>query len=347
VLSRIAESLFWIGRYVERADDTARILEVHLQILLEDPHLSEAEACRALLAVMGVEDDPDDESDNQSDGTSDGRPDGEADRDPEHVERPAPPPPPPPPPDVDRTVVLDRLAYDLEHPSSIIGSLAAARENARRARETVSSELWECLNTTWIGVEPARQRATTAHQFFVWVRERSALVAGIADASMSRDDAWRFLTLGRAIERADMTARLVATSTISGAVPSWTTLLRSCGAYESYVRTYRGVASDERAAEFLLLDRLFPRSVLHALQEAEECLAELAPAADRAGVSDQGRRLLGRARTSLEYRSLGEVLADLPAEMEKVQRACSASSDAVARRYFPRAVTTAWIGEVS
>ncbi|WP_088287756.1 MULTISPECIES: alpha-E domain-containing protein [unclassified Kineosporia] len=319
MLSRIAESLFWIGRYVERADDTARILDVHLQLLLEDPYLSEAEACTALLAVMGVEIDTMDAGNGID----------------------------PPPPDIDRNLVLERLAYASDHPSSIVGSLSAARENARRARETVSSELWECLNMTWIGIDAARERATTAHQFFMWVRERSALVAGIADASMSQDDAWRFLTLGRSLERADMTARLVATSTISGAVPSWTTLLRSCGAYESYVRTYRGVASDERAAEFLLLDRLFPRSVLYALNQAEDCLADLAPATERVGVSDQARRLLGRARTSLEYRSLGEVLADLPAEMEKVQRACSASSEEVAKRYFPRAVTTAWIGEVS
>jgi uncharacterized alpha-E superfamily protein len=308
VLSRIAESLFWIGRYVERADDTARILDTHLQILLEDPYLSEAEACRALLAVMGAEAD-----------------EGEQ---------------------VNRGVVLDRLAFDAGNLSSIIGSLGGARENARRARETISVEMWECLNTTWIGIEQARRRGAV-HQFFAWVRERAALVAGIADATMSRDDAWRFLVLGRSIERADMTARLVATSTISGSVPSWTTLLRSCGAHESYVRTYRGVASDERAAEFLLLDRLFPRSVLHALMQAEECLEELAPALERVGVSDRGRRKLGRARTSLEYRRLEEIIADLPEEMEKVQRACSDASEAVASRYFPRAVTTAWLEEVS
>jgi uncharacterized alpha-E superfamily protein len=308
VLSRIAESLFWIGRYVERADDTARILDTHLQILLEDPYLSEADACRALLAVMGAEAE-----------------EGEQ---------------------VNRGVVLDRLAFDVGNLSSIIGSLGGARENARRARETVSVEMWECLNTTWIGIEQARRRGTV-HQFFAWVRERAALVAGIADATMSRDDAWRFLVLGRSIERADMTARLVATSTISGSVPSWTTLLRSCGAHESYVRTYRGVASDERAAEFLLLDRLFPRSVLHALMQAEECLEELAPALERVGVSDRGRRKLGRARTSLEYRRLEEIITDLPEEMENVQRACSDASEAVARRYFPRAVTTAWLEEVS
>ena len=308
MLSRIAESLFWIGRYVERADDTARILDTHLQMLLEDPYLSEVDACRALLAVMGVE-LPEDEA-------------------------------------VDRGMVLERLAFEASNPSSIVGSLISARENARRARETVSVDRGECLNTTWIGVEQARRRGTV-HQFFAWVRERGALVSGIADATMSRDDAWRFLVLGRSLERADMTARLVATSTISGAVPSWTTLLRSCGAHESYVRTYRGVASDERAAEFLLLDRLFPRSVLHALMQAEECLEELAPGVERVGVSDRGRRKLGRARTSLEYRRLEEILADLPEEMEKVQRACSDASESIAGRYFPRAVTTAWLEEVS
>jgi uncharacterized alpha-E superfamily protein len=309
MLSRIAESLFWIGRYVERADDTARILDVHLQMLLEDPYLSEAEASRGLLAVMGAAE------------PGAGAP-------------------------IERDEVLGRLAFDENNPSSIVGALAAARENARRAREIVSSELWECLNTTWIGIGTARLRATTAHQFFSWVRERAALVDGIADATMSRDDAWRFLVLGRSLERADMTARLVATSAIAGAVPSWTTLLGSCGAYESYLRTYRGVASDEHAAEFLLLDRLFPRSVVHAVNEAETCLETLDPSADRAGVSDRARRLLGRARTNLEYRALAEILLDLPEEMEKVQRACSSASDAVARRYFPRAATNAWVGEV-
>jgi uncharacterized alpha-E superfamily protein len=308
VLSRIAESLFWIGRYVERADDTARILDVHLQMLLEGAWLEESEACRDLLSVMGAD-----------------------------VPRG----------DIDRNYVLDRLAYDAEVPSTIVGALGAARENARRARETVSSEMWGCLNTTFNGIGPARRGATTAHHFFLWVRERATLVAGIADSTMSRDDAWRFLVLGRSIERADMTARLVATSAIGDSAATWTTLLRSCGAYESYVRTYRGVATDERAAEFLLLDRLFPRSVLSALNRAEECLAELSPSTDRVGVRDLARRPLGRARTSLEYRTLEEILADLPEEMEQVQAACSAASDAVARQYFPHGLATSWLEDVS
>lgn len=309
MLSRIAESLFWIGRYVERADDTARILDVYLQMLLEDSQLTEDGACRALMAVMGLEPDPDE--------------------------------------DVDRFSVLDRLAYDATYPSAIVGSLGAARENARRAREVVSTDLWQCLNTSWIGIDRVRRQSTTAHEFFAWVRERAALVAGISDETMSRDDAWRFLVLGRSLERTDMTARLVATSTISSAGPSWTTLLRSCGAHESYLRSYRGVASDSRAAEFLVLDRLFPRSILHSLLQAEEILEELAPPLERVGVSDQGRRLLGRIRTSLEYREFAEVLEDLPTEMERVQLAISQASEAVARRYFPRAVTTSWVEDAS
>lgn len=309
MLSRIAESLFWIGRYVERSDDTARILDTHLQLVLEDPYTSEPEACAALLSVMGAE-----------------------------VDRPVE--------ELDRAAVLERLAFGTS-PDAIIGSLGAARENARRIRETISSSMWQTLNTTWIGVGPARRRATTSHQFFAWVRERAALVSGIADATMSRDEAWLFMVLGRSLERADMTARLVATSSITQSPSMWATLLRSCGAYENYLRSCRGRVSDAGSAQFLLQDRLFPRSVLFALQQAEECLEELGGAPERAGVSDRARRVLGRARTSLEYRSVEEVLADLPAEMEKVQRACSAASDAVTSRYFPRGVATAWMEEVS
>lgn len=113
------------------------------------------------------------------------------------------------------------------------------------------------------------------------------------------------------------------------------------------MRTYRGIASDARAAEFLLFDRLFPRSVLHALAQAEECLDELTPSPDRAGVKDRGRRVLGRARSGLEFREIEEIIADLRAQMERVQRACSEASDAVSRRYFPQAMTMPWTEEAS
>jgi uncharacterized alpha-E superfamily protein len=307
VLSRIAESLFWFGRYVERADDTARLLDVHVQILLEDPWAEEDLACRSLLSVM---------------------------------DRPAPPPEV----QVGRQTVLAMLAYDRVAPSSIAGSLVAARENARRAREIVSTELWEALNTSWNQL-PAQMRPARPHDYFTWVRERAAIVAGLTDSATSRDDTWRFMVLGRSIERADMTARLVTTRALAGAGgPGWTTLLRSCGAYEAYLRAYRGMASDERAAGFLLLDRSFPRSIVYALGQAEECLTALEPERSST-VVEEARRHLGHARTSLEYRPLAEVLEALPEEMERVQRACAAASDAIRLRYFPSGHLTTWVGE--
>ena len=305
MLSRIAESLFWIGRYVERADDTSRILDTHLQVLLEDSWVDENAACRSLLTVMGLTDVPD---------------------------------------PVGRLGVVERLVDDRGNASSIVGSLGAARENARRARETVSTEMWQVLNTTWTALPETRRDAMSVHAFLSWVRERSAMVAGVADATMSHDDGWHFFALGRALERADMTARLVAMRAIQGG-PSWTHLMRSCGAYQAFLRTYRGATEDENAAEFLLLDRLFPRSVFAALTAAEQCLEQLEPAAGRVGVGEGARRRLGRVRTGLEYRGAVELLEDLPAEMERIQLACSQASDDVAARFFPRGAATAWVAE--
>ena len=307
MLSRIAESLFWIGRYIERSDGTARILDVHLQLLLEDPWIEEDLACRSLLSVMGSQVPPDSLLNRQS--------------------------------------VLELLAVDRSEPASIAYSLAAARENARRAREIVSSELWECLNTTQARM-PRKVSPDKVHEFFGWVRERSALAVGIIESATSRDEAWQFFTLGRSIERADMTARLLATRSLTEASgPSWTTILRSCGAYEAYLRTYRGMPSARNAAEFLLLDRLFPRSILFSVRRAEMCMLDIDPRTDRVGVSDQAQRILGQIRSELEYRPITEILEDLTLHMDSVQRATSAASEAIRQRYFPTNAAPSWVGE--
>lgn len=310
MLSRIAESLFWIGRYIERSDGTARILDVHLQLLLEDPWIDEDTACRSLIAVMGAV-----------------TPDG--------VET------------VRREHVLEHLAVNRATASSIAFSLTAARENARRAREIVSTELWECLNTTRARM-PRRLQTEKAHEFFQWVRERAALAVGIADSSTSRDESWQFFTLGRSIERADMTARLLATRSLTQASgPSWTTILRSCGAYEPYLRTYRGMPSAKNAAEFLLLDRLFPRSIIFSIAQAEQCMSAIDPVADRVGHSNSVLRALGRIRNDLEYRPIGEILSELPEHMDRVQHVTREASDAIRQRFFPTQAERTWIGEVS
>jgi len=211
----------------------------------------------------------------------------------------------------------------------------------------VSTELWECLNTTRARM-PRKVSSDKVHEFFGWVRERSALAVGIIESATSRDEAWQFFTLGRSLERADMTARLLSTRSLTEASgPSWTTILRSVGAYEAYLRTYRGVPSARNAAEFLLLDRLFPRSILFSVTRAENCMREIEPRSDRAGVSDQALRLLGQIRSELEYRPIAEILEDLTSHMDSVQLATSAASEAIRQRYFPTNAAPSWVGETS
>jgi uncharacterized alpha-E superfamily protein len=305
VLSRIAESLFWIGRYVERAEDTARILDVQTQLILEDATIDEQATCAALLSIMGIEE-------------LDGR--------------------------VDTARMLDVLCYDPSSPTSMASALAAARESARRARETLSVPMWEAINTTYRAIPSGQFQSMRAPAIFQWVRERAALVNGTADATTTRDEGWHFLMLGRCVERADMTSRMVASAALgSSSAAPWTQTLRASGAYEAFLRTYRGVETERAAAEFLLLDRLFPRSVVFALTRAEQCLENL-EAGSRAGFQNDAQRQLGRMRAELEYRSLSDVMDDLPAEMERLQTACAMATEAVTRRYFAGSESLAWQG---
>ncbi len=237
------------------------------------------------------------------------------------------------------------LVFDRSHTSSISGAWFAARENARRARETLSTELWEGINTTWHRWNGMGRQAVT-ERHLSWVRERAALVSGIADSTMSHDDAWDFLVLGRSLERADMTARLVATGGLPHGGPPWATVLSSCGAQQAFMRSQRGLLSDDLAAAFLVLDREFPRSVFFALAEAERRLIALSPQAQRIGVSDEARRQLGLIRTSLEYRATPDIIADLPAQMLGVQRAVTSASDAIARKYFQSGPMPTWTEEL-
>ncbi len=313
MLSRIAEGLFWLGRYLERADDTARILDVEVHQMLEDASSGEHLAAGALLSVMGVEAKT-----------------GER---------------------LELANVTASLAFDRSQASSIVSSLIAARENASTIRETISSELWECLNATYVALD---QRAATAraigpHAFFRFarfVKERVALAAGIADGTMPRDDTWLFLILGQSVERADMTARLLSVRlSLPPGTGDWVTTLRCCSAHEAYLRTYRAAVEPARVIEFLLLDRLFPRSAYHALATAERCCAELDGEQRRLGTGDEALRILGRARADLEYRQIGERLDELAPLLETLQAVCSQASAAVASRFFHREGTQPWHSE--
>ena len=211
MLSRIAESLFWIGRYVERAEDTARLLQTHLRLLAEDNSAAEVDTCRNLLALMSVDSPPE----------------------PTHAD------------------LLRVLGYDASEATSIFASWASARDNARRAREVIPLELWECINTTWHQLPQNSFGVAEAHTYLSWARERSALFTGIARGTMVRDEGWQFLLLGRSLEQIDMTSRMVASASLRSGGSQWPSVLRGCGGHDAFLRTYGGPHTDSDAARFL------------------------------------------------------------------------------------------------
>jgi uncharacterized alpha-E superfamily protein len=306
VLSRIAESMFWIGRYVERADDTARLLQTHLRLLVEGAAAAEVDACSNLLALMSVD----------------------------HVPNPT------------HQDLLRVLGYDRREPTSISASWAAARDNARRAREVIPLDLWECINSTWHQLPQESFGTTQALVFLDWARERSALFAGISRGTMVRDDGWQFMSMGRSLEQVDMTSRLVASAALSAGSTQWPSVLRGCGGYDAFLRTYPGLHTDREAAQFLILDARFPRSIMHGLNAVVDSLDKVTQNTTLAARQSQfAARALGRLRARLEYAEVDDLLGHLGEEMGVVQNVAASVTGAVTTNYFAAADPTAWITE--
>lgn len=309
MLARNAEALYWIGRYVERADDTARILDITVHQLLEDSTVDPDQASRVLLHVLGIESP--------------------------HTR-------------LDMWSLTDVVAFGRGLPSgcSIVDAVSAARENARSAREVISSDMWECLNTTYnaLGERERAARRLGPHEFFTFIEGRAAMFAGLSDSTLSRDDGYRFMVLGRAVERVDMTVRLLLSRVgDSASSPAWVSVLRAAGAHDTYLRTHRGVLDANRVVEFMLLDRLFPRSAFYSLKLAEHSLDELMKSpADRSGPGAEARRLLGRARSELEFVRPGAVLESLEQRLAGLQTTCSEVGEALGAQYFRPTMWVAW-----
>lgn len=299
MLSRMAESMFWIGRYLERAEDIARLLSVHLEVAAEETGNRGTES-GVLLASIGAP---------QAPGAG--------------------------PPDVWRV-----LGHDPDSPVSIVSALGSCRDAARRAREVLSLETWEEINRAWRGVSQGQLRSTYQQLALRTVLDHCYAITGIVDSTMSHDEGWEFHCLGRMVERIDLTARLVSVAPVDDGEAQITTL-RACGADHAFLISRGGDRSRGAVVDFLLRDRLCPRSVVHCLAEAEECLARL-DTSRRTGFQSDAQRLLGRARAEFEYRSDEALLNGLSEQMSQLSRTCHGATDALSAHYFQGADVAYW-----
>ncbi|GAA1699229.1 alpha-E domain-containing protein [Microcella alkalica] len=239
-----------LGRGIERADATARILEAHLLLAQEHPLPDMADA-GVVLRACGVDRAADD-------GLS-------------------------------RRAAIDLLTADRAHPASIPHALVEARDAARLARDALPAELYDMLVATRARL-PRKVVEPRVGDFLAWVRERSALAVGLVESAVARDGAFELIALGRRLERAAATARLLtAHADDAEAGPGWMFVLRSAGAHEAHVRAHRGAPTASAAIELLALDERFPRSVAHGLVHAEQSLRALGVEGGATGLAESRR----------------------------------------------------------
>ena len=308
MLARHAESLFWTGRYLERAEDTARMLDVTYHGLLGSATTAdeEARAWLDLLSTLALE----------PDFIASGRQPTAED-------------------------ACDFLVLDAANAGAIVSVVRSARENARSVRELIPTELWEAVNTFYLELaerDLRRDIAEQPYQLYGLVERRCQTVAGVAAETMPRDDGWRFLALGRMLERAEMTCRLlnVRLRELNDAdeldrFQLLVGVLRSASAIEAFRKEHGADLDIAGVVEFLLLSRTFPRSVLHGLSTAEHDLAFLG----EPDQLDRAQRIVGRMRAELEFAEIAELSNDQLATMlEAIQSGVRNACDAVATRYF-------------
>ena len=288
MLSRTADHLFWMSRYTERAENTARMLSVSYETSLL-PQAAEAarEGWEGLLSISELI--------------------------PAFMAKYG---------EITPANVLDFMVRDGYNPSSIVSCLRAARENARAVRGALTTEVWETINQTWL--ELHRQLQGNAFerdpgQFLEWVKYRSHLSRGVTAGTMLQDEAFHFLRMGTFLERADNTARLLdvkfhAVKNDFFGRPNdrnqesdfyhWSAILRSVSAFEVYRKVYRDVITPGRVADLLILRRDMPRSLHASLHEVVENLNLLAN-----GHSAETQRRAGRLLADLQYGRIDEILS--------------------------------------
>lgn len=311
MLSRVADSVYWLSRYVERAENVARFIDVNYNLTLgENDTLGGQWA--PLISTTG------DESLFN-----------ERHREPT------------------REKVLKFLLFDEENANSIVSCISKARENARTIREVVSSVVWEQLNSFYFMVRSAAQFRATLEQpqeFCDRARLASHLIVGAADATMSHGEAWHFSRLGRLLERADKTSRMVdvhyfillpSASTVGSTldVVRWSALLKSASALEMY-RQQHGRIEPAKVADFLLLDRRFPRSAHFCLTKAQESMRDITGSA--AGTfRNHSEQRLGQICSNMDYASIDDMIArGLHESIDSFQTQLNLLGDAIQCEFF-------------
>lgn len=277
MLSRVASSIYWVNRYIERVENYARFIEVNLNLSLDLPR-GTVEQWEPLVATTG---------DHEMFVARYGK--------------------------ATKETVLHFLVADAENQNSILSCLLGARENARSVKEIISSEMWEQVNRFYLMVRDAVTRGMShqdLHAFLADVKAASHLLWGITDATMSHGEGWHFARLGRLLERADKTSRildvkyfiLLPTADEVGTpfdIIQWSDLLKSASALEMYYKRYGRIAPDDVAA-FLILEPTFPRAIRYCLIKAEDSLHAIS-GSERGSYQNLAEKRLGRLRAELDF----------------------------------------------
>lgn len=283
MLSRVADSVYWMSRYLERAEHTARLVDVQLNLLLDQSPSSAGQAQKRLLDSLGISLGPD------------------------------------APPLEDALAVARLLTFDTTNSNSLLSCIVTARENARQVREQISSEMYQQINRLYLKMrapDVKEEWALQPYEFFNDVKQDIHLFHGITAGTLSHGEAWQFIRLGRSLERAGATANLMScharslTDEAAGSSAAdyleWVALLRSCTSFEAYCREYTADLRPSRIVEFLLLDADSPRSVRHCADRIQEAIDNIAEVTGRRKDNALGRAA-GKLRAKLDYARVEEV----------------------------------------
>lgn len=315
MLARDADAMYWVSRYVERAEHVARLLLVNSNLLMDVGELTPALEQRQWQSVMTVlRIDP---TIPATDGPLANR-------------------------------VGQRMTFDLANPNSILNCVNRARENARAIRENISAEMWESLNTLYWSLRSDDAKARyddSPDDFYRHVMTGSMLFQGLADQTLAHDQGWQFAQLAKYLERADVTCRVIAAkfeilstddTLLAGPLRNihWMAVLRSCCSIEFFRRQHVGEMDPIKVASFLMLEPGFPRSVRFAVHKALDAMRAIRQEVNPLAI-DPAERVLGRLNADLEYAEASEIMAEgLPNYLARIQNDLAEAAIAMQRNYF-------------